>query len=139
MQINNLSKLVQYTSNFKQTNNSEKLNINESFEPTTKPVGKQFDVRNISPNEFKDLIRDLRESGQISELDSMALTADRLDMERFGGAGSDTKMDMVDYFERLVDGMKSIPGSVGIEYQERSLNILKALDARSNANIPESV
>lgn len=48
-------------------------------------------------------------------------------------------MDMVDYFERLVDRMKSIPESVGIEYQECSLNILKALEARNNANIPELV
>lgn len=142
MQINNLTNFNQKSSGVTLPTNLERLNKSQTpslIGSTSTQTATQYDVHDMSPNELKDLIRDLRESGQISEIDSMMFTMDRLDIERFGGVGGDTKMDMMDYFERLVDGMKSNPDSVGIEYEERSLGLLKALEAKNSANIPSSV
>lgn len=142
MQINNVSMFGQDVSNPKLTNGSDKLNkepLLEVNKSATKPMLNSYDVHHISPNEFKELITELRDSGQISVDDSLMLTVERYDLEHFGGISKDTQIDMVAYFEEQIDVMKSTPGTKGVEYQEWTLNLLKAIDAKNGANIPKSV
>ncbi|WP_173238608.1 hypothetical protein [Legionella antarctica] len=141
MQINNLLNPEQNISNL--SNKSEKLSKNQPsatpIETTAKQTINQYDVHHMTPNELEELITELRESGQISEKESMMLTIDRFSILSSGGVSKDTKIDMTAFFEEQIDIMKTNPGTKGVEYLERSLDILRAVEARHGSDIPRSV
>lgn len=141
MQINSFSSPNQTASSISDTN-INKLKTNQPaviLESKTQQQFRQYDVHNMSTRELENLTTELRESGQISETDSMMLAVDRLHLEAFGGISKDTKIDMVDFFQKQIDFKNSTPGSKGVEYQERSLSILKTVEAKNGSNIPLSV
>lgn len=138
MQINNKPTFQFLNSLTSSTNTDKSKSIQTHITSSnSKQASNNYNVRNMTPTEFQGMINDLRQTGQISEKDSMMLTLDRLDMERFHG--KDTKLNMIDFYEGQVQFMKSPPGSTGIEIMERSLEILKGVEAKNNTVIPNSV
>lgn len=142
MNINSISS--QPLSNMTISHNTEAVNnkitntyYNES--PTPKNQNKTYDVHNMSTNDLKNLINDLRESNQISEEDSLMLSLDKIELDIFGTPSKDTQIDMVNFFEEQIEVMNSTPESRGVEFMERALNLFKMIEAKQGANIPTKV
>lgn len=138
MQINN-NPAYQFLNSLTSSTNAETLktsNVNET-NSNQKHASNNYNVRNMTPTEFQSMINDLRESGQISEKDAMSLTINRHGLEMF--ERKDTKMDLINFYENQIEVTKSTPGTKGVEQLERSLQILKGIEAKNNSNIPNSI
>lgn len=143
MNINAISS-SQTISNVVLTHESEatdkdKITTSSEDSPTKKIPNNKYDVHNMSTDDLKNLIHDLRETGQISEEDSLMLSLDRIELEIFGTQSKDTKIDMINFFEQQVEVMNSTPGTKGVEFMERALNLFKMMEAKQGSDIPNKV
>src|SRR5688572_6791072 len=57
-----------------------------------------YDLKNISPREFSELVQKLREAGAVSENDYQELAAMRLALDE-QGLDPDGPLDLVDFFQ----------------------------------------
>lgn len=138
MQINTLSATYAQNNALNRIQATEKNNdIRTIKESSTKNT--TYDVTNMSPNELGSLIQELQEKGVISDKEAMMFAIERIGMEQFGGVSPDTKIDMLAYFKETINTMRNTPGSKGIEIEERSLDILQAIQTRSGTEIPDFV
>lgn len=140
MQINSLPAIIQPTN---ELTASSKEPITSAVPDTApdkeKSPKSNYDVSNMSLDELLDMVVDKFHNGELSEEDTLNFSCQIGTYQLFGGVPEGTKMDMVDYFQQQIDRMNNTPGSKGVEYVERSLDILKGLKARSEAQIPTSV
>lgn len=103
-----------------------------------KQTTSNYDVHNMSPNDLRSLANELRESGQISERDRIMLVIEADVMTDFGGVSKDTKIDMVDRFNKRLayEKAESEPSAQNIISLERSLDILHGVESRTGVNFP---
>lgn len=57
-----------------------------------------YDVTNITPREFSDLVQELRDSGEIDDDEFRQLSRIRLELEQ-AGIGADEPIDLIDFVE----------------------------------------
>lgn len=138
MQINKLTAPYTSKNELIQTNLTEKSN-NTSKDQITNTMNSKYDMTKLSSNELGMMVKELQETGVISDKEAIMLNMERMNLEQFGGVSADTKIDMIAYFKEIIDAMKSTPGSKGVEIVERSLDILQAVQAKSKAEIPAFV
>src|SRR5687767_7791453 len=61
-----------------------------------------YDLQNISPREFSELVQKLRESGAVSEADYQELAAMRLALDQ-QGMDPDAPLNLVDFFQEQLE------------------------------------
>jgi hypothetical protein len=66
--------------------------------PAFHEILSRYDVTNITPREFSDLVQELHESGEINDDEFRQLSRMRLELEQ-AGIGADEPIDLVDFFE----------------------------------------
>lgn len=106
----------------------------------SKQIISNYDVHNMSPDDLRKMANELHESGQISERDRILLVIEADVMTDFGGVSKDTKIDMVDRFNKRLAYEKSEPepSAQNIMSLERSLDILRGIESRRGVNFPLS-
>jgi len=100
-----------------------------------------YDVHNMSPDELGKLAQELHESGQISLRDRMMIDLEVYIMTDLGRGSKDTKIDMINRFDKMLSYEKTQPepNAQNIISLERTLDILHAVESRSNITFPISV
>ena len=72
-----------------------------------------YDVTDITPREFSEMLTELRDAGAISDEDFQELSQIRIDLDR-DGVDSDDSIDLVAYHTRkLQEAEKAAPGETG--------------------------
>jgi pyruvate/2-oxoglutarate dehydrogenase complex dihydrolipoamide acyltransferase (E2) component len=75
----------------------------------------QYDVTDISPSEFSDMVQQLQQSGYISPQDTKDLAAIRMDLEQ-AGIDPNQSINLVDFYrervEKAQEKLDDNPGSV---------------------------
>ncbi len=91
-------------------------------------VVSQYDITDISPRDFSEMLRELRDSGAITESEYGELAQIRLDMDA-EGLDSDESLNLLDFYETAVNRARqdedSEETSVNFEAMERRLDWLQ--------------
>jgi hypothetical protein len=61
----------------------------------------KYDVTDISPSEFSEMVQKLQQSGALSSQDALNLSAVRLDLEQ-AGVAPDESINLVDFYRQRV-------------------------------------
>jgi hypothetical protein len=69
-----------------------------SLGPGFHEILSRYDVKNITPGEFSDLVQELHDSGEINDNEFRQLSRIRLELEQ-AGVGADEPIDLVDFIE----------------------------------------
>jgi len=69
-----------------------------SLGPGFHEILSRYDVTNITPREFSDLVQELHDSGEINDDEFRQLSRMRLELEQ-AGVGADDPIDLIDFFE----------------------------------------
>jgi hypothetical protein len=95
----------------------------------------QYDVTNISPSEFSDMVQKLQQSGAISPQDAKELAATRMDLEQ-AGIDPHQSINLVDFYRERVqkaqDKFDANPGAVQqqqLQAQQQRLQWMEKLAA----------
>lgn len=141
MQINLPQPVSQKVTQTISNEHSSSLGIGNDVAPssTSLKIGNEYDVTNMSLDGLSNMVMGMYESGEMSRDDLMQFSMQRHTMELLNYVPKDTKVNMISTFQNFVDMMHDRPESVGVEYLEHSLDILRGIDARSKASIPQSV
>lgn len=79
---------------------------------TLRKIVAQYDMTNVSPREFSEMLDRLKESGALSEKDFQDLAAIRMELDK-AGMQSDESLDLLAYFQMRVDQLQGqSPGTV---------------------------
>ena len=91
-------------------------------------VVSQYDITDISPRDFSEMLRELRDSGAITESEYGELAQIRLDMDA-EGLDPDESVNLLDFYETAVNRARqdedSEQTSVSFEAMERRLDWLQ--------------
>lgn len=69
-----------------------------------------YDVTDISPRAFSEMLQKLRQSGSLSDKDYQELCSIRTDLER-DGADPDHRLNLVDLYAQKLAGIQKQPGA----------------------------
>lgn len=101
---------------------------------------KKFNLHNMSPDELSDLVAELYESGQITPKEQGVFGFEIFVMKNYAGLSGDTKIDMFGYFSNALEHRKADSESPeSIKSLERTIEILRGVDARAGVNFPISI
>ncbi len=69
-------------------------------------IAKKYDVTDISPTEFSQMLQELRSSGALSEKDLQELSAVRADLES-QGVNSEKSINLVEFYANRVESLQT--------------------------------
>ena len=93
----------------------------------------QYDVKNITPRSFSEMLQKLRQANSISEKDYQELSQIRMDLDR-DGLGPDERVNLVEHYQRklsnLQDDIKDLQGKTDSTAVREALQapVLRRLD-----------
>ena len=102
-------------------------------------VGKQYNVKNMSLDDLKQMASNLLEAGKISAKEKDDIFSQSSLLQQKTGVASDTKLDLLQLFQQQIDALKTQPGSKDAQSFESSLELLNGVQASSTASIPKFV
>lgn len=79
---------------------------------TLRKIASQYDMTNISPREFSEMLDRLKESGALSEKDFQDLAAIRMELDK-EGVQADESLDLLAHFQNRLDHLHGqSPGTI---------------------------
>ena len=98
-----------------------------------------LNVNNMSFNDLNAMSLNLMQDGRLSDGDGQNFLKQINSIQQTSGIAKDAKIDMVQLYQQQVQNAGSTVDNKDLVALERSLDLLKGIQARSSATIPRSV
>ena len=97
------------------------VQTNSNAQKASADILRQYEITNITPTEFSQMIQKLYKAGAISEKDYQELSAVRGDLEK-AGIGSDESVDMLEFYSnKLSKEQKALGNTLDEASRQQSL------------------
>lgn len=87
-------------------------------------VVSQYDLTDITPRDFSEMLRELRDAGALTESEYGELAQIRLDMDA-ENLDADDSINLLDFYRKAVDRARGDEGPAGIAPMERRFDWLE--------------
>jgi hypothetical protein len=98
-----------------------------------------YDVKNMSFNDLQALTMKLSHDGKLSDKDTQNFLNQISSLQQASGVSKDTKVDMIQLFQNQIQNINKQATNNDSSAFQHSLDLLNGINARSGANIPQSV